>query len=76
MHSFLRHGLAVLCLAAIAAAGCEDDPPSTPPLQTGDTAVSAFAVRDVNPNSSRYEEPVSPRDYLGRVSAWYFGHAT
>jgi hypothetical protein len=71
-----RHGLAVFVLLAIVAIGCKDDPPSSPSIQPGDTAVSDFSVRDVNPNSPRYEEMVSPRDYLGRVSAWYFGHAT
>jgi hypothetical protein len=31
---------------------------------------------DVNPNSATYEQPVSPRDYLEKVSGWYFAHAT
>ena len=35
-----------------------------------------FTLSDVNSSSARYGEDVSPRDYLGRVSAWYFGHAT
>jgi hypothetical protein len=35
-----------------------------------------FSLEDVNPNSSLYQTTVSPSDYLGRVSAWYFGHAT
>jgi hypothetical protein len=35
-----------------------------------------FSLPDVNPNSATSEEQVSPRDYLGKVSAWYFGHAT
>jgi len=30
----------------------------------------------VNPNSATNGQPVSPRDYLMRVSAWYFGHST
>ena len=57
------------------------DGPSTepePPVgeQTGDGAVADFSLIDVNANSSRYGEAVSPRDYLGQVSAWYFGRAT
>lgn len=54
--------------------GCGDDAPQGN-LHLGEVAAD-FAIRDVNPASARYDEPVSPRDYLGRVSAWYFGHAT
>jgi hypothetical protein len=35
-----------------------------------------FVLLDVNPGSPRSGQAVSPRDYLGQVSAWYFGHAT
>jgi hypothetical protein len=38
--------------------------------------VADFSLTDVNPNSATYNEPVSPRDYLGQLSAWYFGHGT
>ena len=38
--------------------------------------VSDFALPDVNSTSSTYGQPVSPRDHLQQVSAWYFGHAT
>jgi hypothetical protein len=41
-----------------------------------DDVVPDFSVVDVNPSSARYEEAVSPRDYLGGISAWYFGHST
>jgi len=34
-----------------------------------------FALSDANPNSATNNQPVSPRDYLGQVSAWYFGHS-
>ena len=50
------------------------DAAGTPELS--DQAVPDFALTDVNPNSSRYQEIVSPRDYLGGISAWYFGHST
>lgn len=60
-----------------------DEPPSDGPtemeaLQTlpGPDALPEFAVADVNPSSPRYNSDVSPRDYLGQISAWYFGHAT
>ena len=33
-------------------------------------------IEDLNPESSRFGETVSPRDYLSQVSAWYFGHST
>jgi len=35
-----------------------------------------FSLTDVNSTSSTYGQPVSPRDHLRKVSAWYFGHAT
>ena len=35
-----------------------------------------FSLPDVNPNSKTHDQPVSPRQHLGRISAWYFGHAT
>jgi len=38
--------------------------------------VAEFSLVDVNATSPRFDDPVSPRDYLKRVSAWYFGHAT
>ena len=40
------------------------------------TIVPDFALTDENPASATYQKSVSPRDYLGQVSAWYFGHAT
>ncbi len=38
--------------------------------------VPDFHLEDINLNSSRYGEMVSPRDYLEQVSGWYFSHAT
>ena len=35
-----------------------------------------FALLDENPNSETYASLISPRDYLGQRSAWYFGHET
>ena len=34
-----------------------------------------FQLEDFNPSSPRYGEAVSPRDYLKKVSGWYFLHA-
>ncbi|MEZ4649415.1 MAG: hypothetical protein R3E97_11670 [Candidatus Eisenbacteria bacterium] len=38
--------------------------------------VPDFSAPDMNSTSARFGESVSPRDYLQKVSAWYFGHAT
>ena len=38
--------------------------------------VPDFSLVDVNTTSEKFEQQVSPRDYIGRVTAWYFGHAT
>ncbi len=35
-----------------------------------------FTLPDVNPNSATYGTSISPRDHLGEVTAWYFGHST
>ncbi len=61
-----------LVVLAVMAAACGDDDPAAP----GNSAVPDFAVLDVNPASPTGAQVVSPRDYLQKVSAWYFGHAT
>jgi hypothetical protein len=38
--------------------------------------VADFSLIDVNATSSSYNQPVSPRDFVGQVSGWYFGQAT
>jgi len=35
-----------------------------------------FGLVDTNPNTSTFGQTISPRDYTGQVSAWYFGHST
>ena len=49
----------------------DTDPPSE-----GDQMqmVPDFALVDVNATSPTYGQVVSPRDSLGHVTAWYFGH--
>lgn len=37
--------------------------------------VPEFALPDVNANSLRYEQTVSPGDYKLQISAYYFGSA-
>jgi hypothetical protein len=41
-----------------------------------DDVVPEFALLDLNPSSLTFEQPVSPRDHLEKVSGWYFTHAT
>ena len=64
---------AALSVALLAACTWNDDV-ATP--VAGASAVPDFGLVDVNPTSPRADQVVSPRDYLGSVSAWYFGHAT
>ena len=42
----------------------------------GPTVAPDFQLPDVNPTSLSFNTDVSPRDYLGGVSAYYFGSAT
>ena len=43
---------------------------------SGAETVPDFTLVDVNATSSTHNHLVSPRDYQGKVSGWYFGHAT
>lgn len=42
----------------------------------GELALPDFSLVDVNETSPTFGQEVSASDYLGEVSAWYFGHAT
>jgi hypothetical protein len=68
----------VTTVSGLLALACREDRGT--PLDPGDTAgggaVPDFSLLDVNETSTTAGELVSPRDQLGRVSAWYFGHAT
>jgi hypothetical protein len=70
----------VIAVALLAYAGCADKGGSSDGLtgarELSQEAVPDFAIADVNPNSATYDQEVSPRDYLGGLSAWYFGLAT
>jgi hypothetical protein len=35
-----------------------------------------FHLMDENPNSPTFDQEISPRDHLEKVSGWYFIHAT
>jgi len=39
-------------------------------------AMPDFVLSDVNQTSPTYNNDVSPRDYLGQVSGWYFTYST
>lgn len=60
-----------LAVALLLAGGCGDDNGTGPTQRAPD-----FALVDVNPASPLHDSRVSPRDYLGSVSAFYFGHST
>ena len=59
--------------------GCGDDGPTSPPpngIVPIDFVEPDFSLVDANPNSATHAQNVSPRSCLGKISAWYFGHAT
>ncbi len=67
------------CSNGLCVAELEDDPDGGSPDDPdgpGEAALADFAAEDVNPASPRFGQMVSPRDHLGQVSAWYFGHST
>ena len=44
--------------------------------EVGPNALPDFSLVDVNETSPTATQNVSPRDYLQKVSGWYFTHAT
>ena len=45
-------------------------------MGSAEVQVADFALVDVNSTSSFADQSVSPRDFMGQISAWYFGYAT
>lgn len=81
-----RQELTWLTHALLAAGllGCGDDPvPASeqPVADAGNSTIGTamrvpmFSLSDLNETSPRAGEVVSPRDYLQRVSGWYFTHS-
>ena len=72
-----RLALPLCALLLVGLLGCSDDTTTAPPTG-GDIGelVPDFSLTDVNATSATLDQDVSPRDYLQKVSAWYFGHAT
>ncbi len=65
----MKHVLPLALLFAAACGGGSSGPPA--PQLAPD-----FLLPDVNPNSATGGQNVSPRNYVGNVSAYYFGAAT
>jgi hypothetical protein len=61
---------------AVANDGIADGPPGEDSVLLTTGPMSDFALVDVNATSPTTGTAVSPRDYLEKVSGWYFGHAT
>ncbi len=74
--------LAAFTLAACSGSTTDDDGlGNTNRSRDGGTAVQStvvadFSLLDQNGSSPRSNTNVSPRDYLQKVSGWYFTHAT
>ena len=62
-----RFVLWILGISALVLTGCNDN---------NDDVMPAFAIIDVNETSSTHNSAVSPRDFQGMVSAWYFTRTT
>ena len=73
-HRLALTGLAALtlCLSWLTISGCGSNKTTAPVLNP----MPDFSLTDVNLNSPRHGQSVSPRQYRTAVSAWYFGHAT
>jgi hypothetical protein len=69
----ILNNLVLIALVFLFACGKDE---SSRPADEGRDRVPDFIMQDWNPNSARYLESVSPRDYLGQVSCWYFTAAT
>lgn len=66
-----RLALPLLMAPLLLLTACDSDKPPGPP-----DVAPEFSLQDVNPNSATTGRTVTPRGYLARVSAWYFGHST
>lgn len=72
-----RTALVAAAMGTLILACSDDHSRSTAPEDTGPAdPAPEFSLLDVNETSATAGDIVSPRDYLGQVSAWYFGHAT
>ncbi len=65
----------LVVLLALAACGGSSSSLPASDVDVGELAPD-FLLADVNGDSPTGSQDVTPRDYVGKVSAWYFGHAT
>jgi hypothetical protein len=65
-------GVAWICAGLFP--GCGFDNSSDEPQLI--SLAPSFSLLDVNPNSATFDQQVSPSSFPGKVTAWYFGHAT
>ena len=63
-------------LGSLALAGCLGSPSSGSDNGPVTVDLSVPAIEDVNETSETFGQAVHPNDYLGKASAWYFGHST
>lgn len=71
--------LAAFALAACSGTADVEEPNTNRSRDAGvaqTTVVADFSLLDQNSSSPRANTNVSPRDYLQKVSGWYFTHAT
>jgi hypothetical protein len=69
----LVRAAALMVLVGTAGCGSEkstEPDAGSPPLGQ---AVPDFSLLDVNPRSATHNTQISPRSYLGTVTAWFFG---
>ena len=73
LHTVRRLALP-MCFGLALLAGCGRDRRDA--VRPIDGQAPDFSLTDVNPNSATWSRVVSPRQHLGQISAWYFGHST
>ena len=76
----MRPYLVLPLLSGLVFAACGQAPAQDPISSKGTSMALVvqpeFSLEDVNTSSPRFGERVSPRDYLQKVTGWYFGWAT
>ena len=71
----VRRALAADVLEAALALPAEGEAPVVEIAAEGEP-IADFSLLDVNPNSQTANQRISPRQFEGQMSAWYFAHAT
>ncbi len=50
--------------------------PMSPSVDGGAAQIADFTLLDVNPASATANQMVTPRQFAGHVSGWYFAHSS